>query len=62
MPKQTATATLEGKRKKGRPCKTWRDGFEENLNIMGIKNMQAMVRDRRECRKILLEAKVHNGL
>jgi hypothetical protein len=29
---------------------------------MGIKNRQAMVRHRREQRKIVLEAKVHNGL
>jgi hypothetical protein len=35
---------------------------EEDWNIIGIKNRQAMVRDRRKWRKIVLEAKVHGGL
>jgi hypothetical protein len=29
---------------------------------MRIKNRESMVRDRRELRKVLLKAKVHNGL
>jgi hypothetical protein len=37
IPKQFATATMEGIRKKGRPHKIQRDGIEENLNIIGIK-------------------------
>jgi hypothetical protein len=37
---------MEGKRKRGRPHKLWGDEVEEDLNIMGIKNRQAMVRDR----------------
>jgi hypothetical protein len=38
MPKQIAAATTEGIRKRGRPCKRWKDEVEEDLNIMGIKN------------------------
>jgi hypothetical protein len=53
---------MEGTRKRGRSCKRWRDDVEEDLNIMGLKNRQAMVIDRQEWRKIVLEAKVHNGL
>jgi hypothetical protein len=53
MPKQIATVAMEGIRKRGRPCKRWRD---EDLNNMGIKNRQAVVRDCREWRKIVLEA------
>jgi hypothetical protein len=38
MPKQIAAATTEGTRKRGRPCKIWKDEVEEDLNIVGIKN------------------------
>jgi hypothetical protein len=38
------------------------DEVEEDLNKMGLKNRQAMAGDRREWRKTVLEAKVHNGL
>jgi hypothetical protein len=53
---------MEGTRKIGRPHKRWRDEAEGDLNIIGIKNRQAMVTDRWELRKIVLEAKVHGGL
>jgi len=49
MPKQIAIATVEGIRKKGRSRKGCRDEVEEDLNIIGIKNRQAV-------------AKVHNKL
>jgi len=62
MPKQIAAATIEGTRKRGRPRKRWKDEVEEDLNIMGIKNGRAAARDRRKWRKIVLQAKVHNGL
>jgi hypothetical protein len=37
MPKQIATTTLEGTRKRGRPRKRWTDEVEEDLNMMRIK-------------------------
>jgi hypothetical protein len=37
IPKQIVAATIEGKRKRGRPRKRWKDEVEEGLNIMGIK-------------------------
>jgi hypothetical protein len=42
MPKQFSTATMEGIRKKGRTHKIQKDGIEEDLNIIGIKNRQTM--------------------
>jgi len=62
IPKQISTPIMEGTRKIGRPRKIWRDKVEGNLKIMGIKNSQAIARDRWEWRKIVLEAKVHGGL
>jgi hypothetical protein len=32
MPKQTATSTMEGTRKRGQPCKRWTNEAEEGLN------------------------------
>jgi len=37
IPKQTATHTVEGIRKRGRPRKRWRGDAEEDLNTMGTK-------------------------
>jgi hypothetical protein len=34
----------------------------EDLNILGVKNREAMARDRQGSKKIVLEAKVYNGL
>jgi hypothetical protein len=48
VPEQIATATMEGTSKRGRPCKRWRDELEENLNMIGIKHMQGIVKDGRE--------------
>jgi hypothetical protein len=62
IPKQIAAVTTEGTRKIGRPRKRWEDEFEEDLNLMGIRNGRAAARDRRKWSKILLQAKIHNGL
>jgi hypothetical protein len=53
---------MEGTRKRGRPRKRWIYEYEEDLKIMGIRNWLAVAKDRQERRKIILEAKVHNGL
>jgi hypothetical protein len=62
MPKHIAAATVEGTRKRVRSRKRWKDEAEEDLNIMRVKNVRAAARDRRKWRKIVLQAKVHNGL
>jgi hypothetical protein len=41
-------ATMEGRRKRGRPSKSRRDESEDGLNMMGIKTGQEMARDHRE--------------
>jgi hypothetical protein len=56
------TTKMKGTRKRGRPRKRWIDEVEEDLKIMGIRNWHAVARDRQEWRKIVLEAKVRNGL
>jgi hypothetical protein len=49
-------------KKSGRPRKRWIDEVEDDLKIMGIRNWHAVAKDHQEWRKIVLEAKVHNGL
>ena len=55
-------AAVKGRSKRGRPRKRWTGKVEEDLNIMEEKDREAMFRDRREYRTILLEAKVRNGI
>jgi hypothetical protein len=62
MPKKIMTTNMEGTRYRGRPRKRWIDEVEEDLKIMGIRYWHAVAKDRRQWRKIVLEAKVHNGL
>jgi len=40
----------ERNRKRKGPRKRWTDKVEEDVKTMGIKDRQAMARDRRECR------------
>jgi hypothetical protein len=57
MPKQIATATMEGKRKREGPRKGWTDEVEKDVNTMGIKNRQPVAR---KWRKTEVETKGHN--
>jgi hypothetical protein len=56
-PTKTATATMGGAKKIGRPRKRCGYEVEEDINgpVMGIKNKQAMTRDHRECKEIVME-------
>jgi len=58
-PKNSKTnyTSYNGTNKRGKPL-TRRSEAEEELNIMGVKNKQAMVGDYWEWRKTVLEAKV----
>jgi hypothetical protein len=58
IPKQIVTPAVKGTRKRGRLRRRRRGEVEYN----GNKNKQAVTRNRREWRTIVLEAKVHNGL
>jgi hypothetical protein len=38
---------MEGTRTRGRTRERWRDEVEEDAKVIGVKNRQAVVRDRR---------------
>jgi hypothetical protein len=60
MPEKVMTTRMEEMTSK-RSRKRWTVELEEDLNVNGVINWHAVVRDGQECRKIVLEAKVHNG-
>ena len=62
MPKQVATAKMEVIGERVRPLKGWNNEVEEDLKTVGIRNWRRVVRNRKECRGILLDVKVHIGL
>ena len=62
MPKQIATATVEGTRKRGRPRKKWRYELEEGLSNTGRKIQAGNGQWPSGMRKIVLEDEVQNGL
>jgi len=45
---QKMTARIEGTRKGGRPQEKWTDEVEEDLKIMGIRNLHTVARDEKE--------------
>ena len=59
--RQIVTAGMEGTRKRRKPRKGWTDEFQEYLKIMGTINWHQMARDRKEWRRIVLEAQGHKG-
>jgi hypothetical protein len=63
MPRQIATATMEGKRKERSTRRRWRDESEKGLNIVEIKKQAGeMIRGRREWRNIAFDGNVHSGM
>jgi hypothetical protein len=47
---------MEGIRTRGGPHKIWKNEIEKDLNVMEMKHREAVIRNRREWRKIVLEA------
>jgi hypothetical protein len=40
----------------------WTNGVEEYMKTMGIRNWLRVARNRKECRRSVLDVKVHSGL
>jgi hypothetical protein len=52
MSKQTVTAIMEGKKKRVRPRKRWRDDFIIGFKYKWNKSKQAMARESREWKRL----------
>ena len=62
MPKKIFTQELEGRRRRGRPRKGWREEAEIDLQVLGVRRWRELVTDRDKWRSIFRQAKAHNGL
>ena len=62
IPKRLIHNDIIGVRKRGRPRKRWLQDVEQDMRRMGIRGWKGKVQDRDEWRKIVKEAKTHNGL
>jgi hypothetical protein len=60
MPKQIALTSMEGAKKRGRHYAIWKNESEEDLNIMGIKNRQTIVKDHQQWRMVVLQVRANN--
>jgi len=62
MREQIVTARMRGIRQTGRPRRRCINEFEEDMRLMGMGNRHRVVTHRKEWRRNLLDAKIHDGL
>jgi hypothetical protein len=62
MPKKLFTQELEGRRRRGRPRKGFREEVERDLQVLGVRRWRELVIDRDRWRGIVRQAIAHSGL
>jgi hypothetical protein len=62
MPKRMIKGRLYSKRRKGRPRMRWPDDVESDLKKMKMKGWKEKMRDRKQWRLVVEEAKAQPGL
>jgi len=62
MPIKIFTQELEGKRRRGRPRKGWKEEVERDLQVLGVRRWRELVVDRKKWNDIVRQAKAHSGL
>ena len=61
VPKKIFTQ-LEGRRRRGRPRKRWKEEVERDLQVLGVRRWRELVADRKKWKDIVRQAKAHSGL
>jgi len=56
------TQELEGTRRRGRPRKSWKEGVERDLQVLGVRRWRELVADRKKWKDIVRQAKAHSRL
>jgi len=62
MPKKIFTQELEGKRRRGRPRKGWKEEVERELLVLGVRGWKGLVSDSKKWKEIFRQAKAQYGL
>jgi len=62
MPKKSFTQELDGKRRRGRPRKGWKEEVERDLRVLEMGRWRELVADRKKWKDIVRQAKAHSGL
>ena len=62
MPKNIFTQELEGKRRRGRHRKRWKEEVEIDLQMPGVRGWRELVADRKKWKDIFRQVKGHSGL
>jgi hypothetical protein len=62
MPKKYFTQELEGKRRRGKPRKGWKEEVERDLQVLGVRRWRELVTDRKKWKDIVRQAKAHSVL
>ena len=52
----------DGGRSVGRPKLRWEDGVDQDMRILGVKNLKKVALNRDEWAKLLKKARPHQGL
>ena len=62
MPKKIFTQELDGRRRRGRPRKRWKEEAERDLQVLGVRRWRELVANRKKWKDIVRQAKAHSGL
>jgi hypothetical protein len=62
IPKRVLEWKPTGRRIRGRPRKRWIEDIEEDIQLIGIRGLRKLSKERIEWRKITEKAKTHSGL
>jgi hypothetical protein len=62
MPKKMFPQELEGKRRRRRPRKGWKEKVEKDLQVLGVRRWRELVTDRKKWKGIVRQAKAHSGV
>ena len=62
MTKKIFTQELEGRGRRGRPRKRWKEEVDRDIQVLGVRRWRELVADRKKWKDIVRQAKTHSGL
>ena len=61
-PKPTVGCSANGRRRRGRPKKRWKEEVERDVQVLRVRRWRELVADRKKWKDIVRQAKAHSGL